>query len=46
MGKPSTEDAAAKLDAVRAVLSAFDWERDDRQYALEQIERIVTESED
>jgi ADP-ribose pyrophosphatase len=37
-----SEDAAAKLDAVRGVLSAFDWERDDRQYALEEIERIVT----
>jgi ADP-ribose pyrophosphatase YjhB (NUDIX family) len=37
-----SEDAAAKLDAVRGVLSAFDWERDDRQCALEEIERIVT----
>jgi len=39
---PVDEDAAAKLDAVRAVLSAFDWENDNRQYALEEIERIVT----
>lgn len=31
-----------QLAAVRAVLDAFDWERDDRQYALEKIERIVT----
>lgn len=37
-----SHDAAAKLDAVRGVLRAFDWERDDRQYALEVIERIVT----
>ncbi len=35
-------DDSAKLAAVRDVLSAFDWERDDRQYALEEIERIVT----
>jgi hypothetical protein len=45
MTEPSTrgnEDAAAKLDQVRAVLSAFDWEFDDRQLALEEIERIVT----
>jgi hypothetical protein len=35
-------DAAAKLAAVRGVLRAFDWERGDRQYALEEIERIVT----
>jgi len=42
MSQPSNEDAAAKLAAVRGVLSAFDWERDDRQYALEEIERIVT----
>jgi hypothetical protein len=32
---------AGKLAEVRAVLAAFDWERDDRQYALEHIERIV-----
>ena len=36
------EDAATKLAEIRRVLSAFDWERDDRQYALEEIERIVT----
>jgi hypothetical protein len=33
---------AAKLAGVRAVLARFDWEHDDRQYALEKIERIVT----
>ncbi|MGO9080381.1 MAG: hypothetical protein ACLQDY_15285 [Streptosporangiaceae bacterium] len=31
-----------QLAEVRAVLAAFDWEHDDRQYALEKIERIVT----
>jgi hypothetical protein len=41
MAQPN-EDAAAKLAEVRAVLAAFDWEHDDRQYALEEIERIVT----
>ncbi len=33
---------ARQLAEVRAVLAAFDWEHDDRQYALEHIERIVT----
>jgi hypothetical protein len=37
----SPNDDGAKLAAVRSVLSAFDWEHDDRQYALEAIERIV-----
>ena len=37
----SPDDDSAKLAAVRAVLKAFDWETDDRQYALEEIERIV-----
>jgi hypothetical protein len=31
-----------QLAEVRAVLAGFDWEFDDRQYALEHIERIVT----
>ena len=35
-----SEDAG-KLAAIRAVLAAFDWEHDDRQYALEEIERIA-----
>ena len=38
----SPNDDSAKLAAVRGVLSAFDWETDDRQLALEEIERIVT----
>lgn len=37
----SPDDDSAKLAAVRGVLSTFDWERDDRQLALEEIERIV-----
>ena len=37
----SPNDDSAKLAAVRDVLSAFDWEHDDRQYALEEIDRIV-----
>ena len=38
-------DATARLDAIRAVLAAFDWEHDDRQLALEEIERIATGGE-
>jgi hypothetical protein len=34
--------AAARLAEVRLVLGAFDWSTDDRQYALEQIEQIVS----
>jgi hypothetical protein len=33
--------AAAQLDQIRLVLASFDWETDDRQYALEQVEEIV-----
>ena len=33
--------AAAQLAEVRLVFAAFDWETDDRQYALEQIDQIV-----
>jgi hypothetical protein len=39
------QDEARQLAEVRAVFAAFDWEFDDRQYALEAIERIVTGSE-
>ena len=39
------EDRAAadtqRLDRIRVVLDRFDWERDDRQLALEAIDRIV-----
>ena len=44
MGQPN-EDAAAKLARVREVLAAFDWERDDRQYALEAIDDILAGGE-
>jgi hypothetical protein len=32
----------ATLTAIRAVFEVFDWETDDRQYALEQIEDIIS----
>ena len=32
---------AERLDRIRVVLAKFDWEHDDRQLALEAIERIV-----
>jgi hypothetical protein len=35
------DTAAAQLAEVRAVLGAFDWETDDRQYALEKIDGLV-----
>ena len=34
--------AAVQLAEIRLVLEAFDWETDDRQYALEQIDQIVS----
>jgi predicted metal-dependent enzyme (double-stranded beta helix superfamily) len=36
------QDEARQLAGVRQLLAGFDWEHDDRQYALEAIERIVT----
>ncbi len=39
---PAEDDAARQLAEIRAVLDAFDWEFDDRQYALEHIERIAS----
>ena len=44
-GKPaavlvSVEDAD-RLAEINALLARFDWEQDDRQYALEQIEQIM-----
>ena len=49
-GKPGpavacTQSDARRLGAIREVLTHFDWEHDDRQYALEKIERIVTGGE-
>ena len=32
---------AEQLEEIRLVLEAFDWETDDRQFALEQIDDIV-----
>lgn len=34
-------DANGKLSAIRDIFAGFNWETDDRQYALEAIERIV-----
>jgi hypothetical protein len=42
----STNVDSAKLAAVRGVLSNFDWDCDDRQYALEEIERIVLDGDE
>jgi hypothetical protein len=39
-----TETSAdRKLAEIRALMTAFDWETDDHQYALEAIDRIVTD---
>lgn len=39
---PGDPDRALEtLTEIREVLAAFDWERDDRQYALERIDRIA-----
>jgi hypothetical protein len=35
------QDEARQLAEIRAVLDAFDWEHDDRQYALERIDQIT-----
>jgi hypothetical protein len=35
------DETGRRLDAIRAVLARFDWELDDRQYALEAIERVA-----
>lgn len=35
------EPDTARLTAIRAVFAGFDWEFDDRQYALEDIQRIA-----
>jgi hypothetical protein len=41
IGQAASEPEAGKLAGIRAVLAAFDWEFDDRQLALEHIERIA-----
>ena len=40
-GQASAADDTRRLDAIRALLAGFDWEHDDRQYAIEAIERIA-----
>lgn len=37
----SAEDDTRRLDRIRVVLAKFDWEHDDRQLALEAIDRIA-----
>jgi hypothetical protein len=37
--------AEERLARIRAVLAAFDWEFDDRQYALEEIDRLANEDD-
>ena len=44
-GADGHAETGGQLAEVRAVLAAFDWEHDDRQYALEKIDRIVTGSD-
>lgn len=34
---------AERITAIRQVLADFDWEFDDRQYALEKIDRLANE---
>lgn len=41
----AVSDPARVVEEIRAILAAFDWEQDDRQYALEAIERIVTDQD-
>ena len=49
-GEPCEPVATAgdprRLDAIRALLARFNWQCDDRQYALEKIERIVNGDEE
>jgi hypothetical protein len=41
--EPKTPNPAeVALKEIRALLAAFDWEHDDRQYALERIDTIVS----
>jgi len=39
MVNPVTD--AEKVQAIKEIFKRFDWEYDDRQYALEHIERII-----
>jgi hypothetical protein len=40
-GLGDVSEDTLRLDTIRGVLGRFDWEHDDRQYALERIERIA-----
>ena len=40
-GEGQAAEDTRRLDRIRALLARFDWEHDDRQLALEAIERIV-----
>ena len=40
-GLGDVSEDTRRLGAIRGVLNRFDWEHDDRQYALETIERIA-----
>jgi hypothetical protein len=42
---PSETEDTRRLDRIRVVLAKFDWETSDRQYALEEIERIADGSQ-
>ena len=46
-GEDQGDDAedTRRLDRIRVVLAKFDWEHDDRQLALEAIERIVEDGQ-
>jgi hypothetical protein len=41
IGDQATDPATVQLAQIRAIFDTFDWQTDDRQYALEQIEDIV-----
>jgi hypothetical protein len=43
---PRTAEDTWRLGEIRALLARFDWERDDRQLALEAVERIADGDED
>ena len=41
MNAPGQSTDARMVAAIRAILAEFDWQTDDRQYALEAVEQIV-----
>ena len=45
-GSTPMSTADAQIAEIRAILAAFDWEHDDRKYALERIEMIVATDDD